>query len=66
MSSRTEKAEKTLRKVRTGNRRNGKPFDGPADLDFIVQETTEGTRDRIVKEFNESTLDKVGEFRGLQ
>jgi hypothetical protein len=37
-------------------------YTGPPDLDFIIQRTTGGSGEKILDEFNQSTLDKVGEF----
>lgn len=62
MSTRSEKAEKILRKMKAQGRRPVKPYDGPPEMNFISQKTTEATQDRILEEFNQSTLDKVGKF----
>jgi len=60
--SRSEKAEQILRKMKKHDRKPSKPYDGPPDMDFLVQETTAGTGEKVLDEFNQSTLDKVGEF----
>ena len=38
---------------------------GPPDIDFIVQKTTEGTGEKVLREFNQSTLDDVGPLSTL-
>jgi len=69
---RSEKAEKILRMMKKRDRRHSKPYQGPADIDFIVQKTTEGTGDktqekisRVLRELNASTLDDVGPLTTL-
>jgi len=63
----TEKAEEILKKMKKRDRKASGPYQGPPDLDFIVQRTTEGTGDktqekisRVLRELNESTMDNVG------
>jgi hypothetical protein len=58
----THRAEQILRKMRKGDRKQVKRYTGPPDLDFIIQRTTGGTGEKILDDFNQSTLDKVGEF----
>ena len=57
---RSEKAEKILRMMKKRDRKAAIPYDGPPDIDFIVQKTTEGTGEKVLREFNHSTLDDVG------
>ena len=56
----TRRAEEILRKMKKRDRKASIPYNGPPDIDFIVQETTEGTGERVLREFNRSTLDDVG------
>ena len=63
---RSEKAEEILRMMKKRDRRHSKPYDGPADIDFIVQKTTEGTGEKVLDEFNQSTLDDVGPWTGRE
>jgi len=69
---RSEKAEEILRMLKKRDRKAAIPYDGPPDIDFIVQKTTEGTGDksqekisRVLREFNQSTLDDVGPLSTL-
>ena len=64
---RSEKAEQILKKMKKRDRKVSRPYQGPPDMDFVVQKTTEGTGDkteekisRILRELNGSTLDNVG------
>jgi hypothetical protein len=41
-----------------------RPYQGPPDIDFLVQETTKGTGERVLREFNKLTLDDVGPWTG--
>lgn len=66
-NSKTEKAEQILKKMKKQDKKAAKPYQGPPDMDFLVQETTEGTGDktqekisRVLKELNASTTDDVG------
>jgi len=68
----TEKAEEILQKMKKRDRRVSRPYQGPPDLDFIVQKTTEGTGgktqekiSRVLRELNESTMDDVGPLTTL-
>lgn len=61
----TVRAEHILRMMKKRNNRPSKPYDGPPDMEFLIQNTTEGTGSRVLEEFNESTLDKVGELTTL-
>ncbi len=58
----TDRAEQILRKMKSHGRKAYKPYDRSPDIDFLIQETTTGTGERVLDEFNQSTLDKVGEF----
>lgn len=60
----TEKAEEILKKMKKRDRKISRPYQGPPDIDFIVQKTTEGTGERVLDEFNQSTLDDVGPWTG--
>ena len=60
----TEKAEEILKKMKKRDRKVSRPYEGSPDLDFIVQKTTEGTGEKVLKEFNQSTLDNVGPWTG--
>ena len=60
----TEKAEEILKKMKKRDRKVSRPYQGPPDLDFLVQKTTEGTGDKVLREFNQSTLDDVGPWTG--
>jgi hypothetical protein len=64
MSTRSEKAEQILRKMKSQIAYPARLYQGPPDLDFVVQQTTEAGG-KVLKEFNESTLDEVGEFTTL-
>ena len=44
------------------DRKPYKPYDGPHHINFLIQETTTGTREKVLDDFNQSTLDKVGEL----
>ena len=61
---RSEKAEEILRMLKKRDRKAAIPYDGPPDIDFIVQKTTEGTGEKVLNEFNQSTLDDVGPWTG--
>jgi len=61
---RSEKAEEILRMMKKRDRKAAIPYDGPPDIDFIVQKTTEGTGEKVLNEFNQSTLDDVGPWTG--
>ena len=56
----TEKAEQILRKMKKRDRKVTRPYQGPPDMDFLVQKTTEETGEKVLSEFNQSTLDDVG------
>ena len=60
----TEKAKEILKKMKKQDRRVSKPYQGSADIDFLVQKTTEGTGEKVLKEFNQSTLDDEGPWTG--
>lgn len=57
---RSPKVEQILKKIKRGDKRPSKPYQGPPDMNFLIQNTTEGTGDRVLREFNQSTLDDVG------
>jgi len=63
-NTKTEKAEEILKKMKKRDRKVSRPYQGPPDLDFIVQKTTEGTGEKVLDEFNQSTLDDVGPWTG--
>jgi hypothetical protein len=63
--TKSDKAEQILRKMKKHDRKPFRPYQGPPDMDFLIQETTAGTGSRVLEEFNESTLDKVGELTSL-
>jgi pentatricopeptide repeat protein len=60
----TEKAEQILRKMKKRGRRPSRPYQGPPDMDFLVQKTTAGTGEKVLREFNQSMLDDVGPWTG--
>jgi hypothetical protein len=60
----TKKAEQILRRMKKRDRKVSRPYQGPPDMDFVVQQTTKGTGERILREFNQSTLDDVGPWTG--
>jgi hypothetical protein len=69
---RSEKAEEILQKLKKRDRKASIPYQGPADIDFIVQKTTEGTDDktqekisRVLRELDASTMDDVGPLTTL-
>lgn len=59
----TQRAEQILRKMKARDRRPHKVYNGPTDTDFLVQETTPATGEKVLDEFNQSTLDSPFERR---
>jgi hypothetical protein len=66
------KAEKILKEIKRHGRKAPKPYQGPPDMDFQIQKTTEATAagaqekiSRLLRELNASTLDDVGPLTTL-